>query len=660
MASEKSDLPQITKDSDTETDYESNPLVERNSGSKVDYKFVLFSIGIVGLGLFFYNQSKKPEKMIKEIVVGKEKPKKPEKTEKEIDPFEFNEEQRNGGWSDWEKTSTACLDNCGRALQNRTRTCTKPSPNEYGTPCYGISYEERICNDFYCHKTGHICKNQTLGLTCANGYLQINIARWQTSDNCDGYVFSKFFDVIQPMKQLCENRKTCTFTANDDIFQVSCSKHMETWSQFAYTYSCITAKWNEWTKWSECSKSCGTGKQVRTRNCSDQFNTTDGHFVDCDGPSTETRLCNTVNCQSEDIGKHIQYNLTQYERTAVVHEDIIGWYDDGNNIIGHYDCFPANANCPVFALLNNQNPINNGDEIDTDGLSTISNKIFALNFSTTGNMPIEFQLADELIDIPNHSAVDTYVIRSVHVKTSLPHIKGKQNATLNYTFTVQDSCFNFAKVSITIIVYNAPPVVTDLPKELIIDPQKLQEISRFHLFNVKDPTDDNVSCILSKISPSTDELVLEIDGNEAYLLVSNYTKSNSTLGYKLFVVCQDETNEIVVELTVYFRSKKDSYTNTETFPSITLIIIFVCGSLGGLLFIILVIVISYCIWKFLRKLNMETKESQKRIRHRQYMSTIDVDFGVITYDDLEQNRDLHAPHDYVELSDQDAPIYENA
>ncbi|CAC5424886.1 unnamed protein product [Mytilus coruscus] len=92
MASEKSDLPQITKDSDTETDCESNPSVERNSGSKVDYKFALFSIGIVGLGLFFYSQSKKPEKMIKEIVVGKEitKPEKPEKQKKEIDPFEFN------------------------------------------------------------------------------------------------------------------------------------------------------------------------------------------------------------------------------------------------------------------------------------------------------------------------------------------------------------------------------------------------------------------------------------------------------------------------------------------------------------------------------------------------------------------------------------------
>lgn len=54
--------------------------------------------------------------------------------------------------------------------------------------------------------------------------------------------------------------------------------------------------------------------------------------------------------------------------------------------------------------------------------------------------------------------------------------------------------------------------MTDLQKELSIDPQKLQEDSRFHIFNVKDPTDDNVSCILSKIYPLTDELVIEIDG----------------------------------------------------------------------------------------------------------------------------------------------------
>ncbi|CAC5394670.1 unnamed protein product [Mytilus coruscus] len=68
MASEKSDLPQITKDSDTETDCESNPSVERTPVPKLITNLHFFYIGIVGLGLFFITKSKKPEKMIKEIV----------------------------------------------------------------------------------------------------------------------------------------------------------------------------------------------------------------------------------------------------------------------------------------------------------------------------------------------------------------------------------------------------------------------------------------------------------------------------------------------------------------------------------------------------------------------------------------------------------------
>ena len=85
--SEKNDLPQITKDSSTEKDYETNI-----KSSPIDYKFVLIPLGIIGLGLFFYNQSKKPEKMTKEIMVGEEmtKQEKTEKQKKEIDPFEFN------------------------------------------------------------------------------------------------------------------------------------------------------------------------------------------------------------------------------------------------------------------------------------------------------------------------------------------------------------------------------------------------------------------------------------------------------------------------------------------------------------------------------------------------------------------------------------------
>lgn len=56
---------------------------------------------------------------------------------------------------------------------------------------------------------------------------------------------------------------------------------------------------------------------------------------------------------------------------------------------------------------------------------------------------------------------------------------------------------------------------------------------------------------------------------------------------------------------------------------------------------------------------MKTKESHDRHRHRQYISTVHVDFGINAYDDLEQNGYQHAPHDYVELSNQDASVYEN-
>lgn len=56
-------------------------------------------------------------------------------------------------------------------------------------------------------------------------------------------------------------------------------------------------------------------------------------------------------------------------------------FDDGNNIIGYYDCSPDNETCLAFSLM--KNPVNNGDEIDTDGLPSISDKIFAWNFFTT-------------------------------------------------------------------------------------------------------------------------------------------------------------------------------------------------------------------------------------------------------------------------------------
>ena len=80
---QSNDTPQITKDFETDEPKETClPPAEKHSGYPVDYKFALFSLGIVGLGWYIYSQSKKTER----ILLGKEEPK---KQKKEIDPFEF-------------------------------------------------------------------------------------------------------------------------------------------------------------------------------------------------------------------------------------------------------------------------------------------------------------------------------------------------------------------------------------------------------------------------------------------------------------------------------------------------------------------------------------------------------------------------------------------
>ena len=56
--------------------------------------------------------------------------------------------------------------------------------------------------------------------------------------------------------------------------------------------------WSGWGKYSFCTKSCGTGKQKRRRNClSQEFSFLDG--TKCNGPSLELRMCNTNACSGK-------------------------------------------------------------------------------------------------------------------------------------------------------------------------------------------------------------------------------------------------------------------------------------------------------------------------------------------------------------------------
>lgn len=53
--------------------------------------------------------------------------------------------------------------------------------------------------------------------------------------------------------------------------------------------------WSEWGDWTQCDKTCGTGKQDRERTCTNPPPDPQGR--DCEGPAEESRSCNLIECR---------------------------------------------------------------------------------------------------------------------------------------------------------------------------------------------------------------------------------------------------------------------------------------------------------------------------------------------------------------------------
>ena len=61
----------------------------------------------------------------------------------------------------------------------------------------------------------------------------------------------------------------------------------------------VNGQWSEWEGFSHCTKSCGTGTQVKKRFCNNPAPS--GGGKECLGPSSETRNCNTNTCAGMNV-----------------------------------------------------------------------------------------------------------------------------------------------------------------------------------------------------------------------------------------------------------------------------------------------------------------------------------------------------------------------
>ena len=175
----------------------------------------------------------------------------------------------HGNYSQWTKFST-CSSSCGNGTKTRTRNCTNPLPQHGGKNCsiYGHHTQVFPCNTHPCPIHG-------------------NYTQWGTFSHCS---------------QSCGNgTKHRTRNCSNPIPQhggSNCSVHgRHTQTASCNTHPCpIHGNYTKWSKFSQCSLSCGNGTKYRTRNCSNPTPQHGGSNCSVHGHHTQNASCNTHPC----------------------------------------------------------------------------------------------------------------------------------------------------------------------------------------------------------------------------------------------------------------------------------------------------------------------------------------------------------------------------
>merc|ERR1712038_73343 len=211
-------------------------------------------------------------------------------------------------WSDWTK-SGGCTKTCGGGFQYFERTMLVKSQNG-GKSCTGSSLKRENCND-------HNCPDTTTTTTTTTTVPKIDCqwSGWSKSGECTkscGGGTQYFQRTISVQSK--NGGKSCT---GNPIKQEKCND-----------FDCpVDCRWNNWSDWTSCSKTCGQGSKNRRREV--QTRARNGGSL-CQGLSMQTQSCNVrdcpspVNCQwsswsetgpcSKSCGGGVQY----FERTINV------------------------------------------------------------------------------------------------------------------------------------------------------------------------------------------------------------------------------------------------------------------------------------------------------------------------------------------------------
>uniref|UniRef100_A0A182Q292 Cell adhesion molecule n=1 Tax=Anopheles farauti TaxID=69004 RepID=A0A182Q292_9DIPT len=180
----------------------------------------------------------------------------------------------NGGWGEWKSWSNCSLECVSeysgvRSIRHRHRNCDSPAPSLGGKPCIGEDYEEEPCNVQYCPIDG--------GWTAWSGWTEC-------TEPCGFGRSLRLRSCSNPAPR--HGGRPCEGVESE----IKTCKLRECH---------VDGGWSEWSSWSHCSKSCGTGKKTRKRFCNNPEPKAGGKA--CVGQNIEIERCSMKQCRNDAL-----------------------------------------------------------------------------------------------------------------------------------------------------------------------------------------------------------------------------------------------------------------------------------------------------------------------------------------------------------------------
>ncbi|KAI8496157.1 Thrombospondin type 1 repeat-containing protein [Branchiostoma belcheri] len=223
----------------------------------------------------------------------------------------------DGNWSPWTAWGE-CTKTCGGGQQARSRECTDPAPAHGGKDCDGGTHETQACNLKPCPEDGvwgawsdwgacsvtcgagvekrdrgcvgpahggkdcHGDREETRGCAkkpCPVDGVWEEWGEWeQCTETCGSGVQSR----LRNCRGTVHGGRECK---GENIQLQPCSNG-----------PCpVDGSWKEWSDWTECSATCGGGRQQRARECEPPQH----GGAACRGNRLDTQSCNTHDCPSK-------------------------------------------------------------------------------------------------------------------------------------------------------------------------------------------------------------------------------------------------------------------------------------------------------------------------------------------------------------------------